>query len=175
MWNLAKTYAIVIGCVLVTAMVSAASGSAAFPASLNRTIGGWPGVPPDLSESFVSMTVQGGAFDLGDPLGPGLYQLRSHSEIHVVANCPFDIKASFAGLRAESSGKAIASAHLSVAVNGTAVPVGGRSVTVERSNGPTGPSGEDIAMDLKVGFLNLPTYPAGRYQGAVKLTIMPRP
>ena len=193
MWNLAKTCAIVAICVIAADIASAASRTASFSGgprksqavwpSLTslvgtggrRTAGGWPPAGGDPSGTFVGLSVKNGPLSLGEPVGPGLHQLRSHTEAHVVANCPFDIKASFSGLRAEGSGTVIPSGHLSVAINGKGVPIGEGQVTILQSNTPTGPGGEDVPVDLKVGFLGLPIYPAGRYHGAIELTIMARP
>lgn len=153
MWNLAKTFAMVTVC-----LAAAEVASAGFPA-----------------KPFVSVTVKDGLLDLGDPVGPGYHQLKSSVDAHVVANCAFDIEASFSGLRSGRRGAAIAPRHLSVAVNGKEVPVGTGRVNIAQSNGPTGPGGEDVPVELAVGFLSLPRYAADRYHGTLVLTIMARP
>lgn len=153
MWNLAKTFVIGAMCLVVSNVASAAI----------------------MPQPGVGLTVKRQAFDLGDPVGPGLHQLRAQIDAHVVANCPYDIEASFSGLRNGRDGTSIASGHLKVAINGKKVSVGGERVTIVQSNRPTGPSGEDVPVDLKVGFLGSLIYPAGQYRGTVELTIMARP
>ncbi len=153
MWNLAKTCAIVTVCLAVADIASA--------------------VYPE--QPFVSVTVTRDPLDLGEAVGPGLHQLTSRLKAHVVANCPYHIEASFTGLRNGTGGKAILPQHLSVAINGKETPVGTGRVTIVTSNRPTGPGGEDVPVDLQVGFLGVPTYPAGQYRGALVLTVMAGP
>jgi hypothetical protein len=153
MWNLAKTYAIVTVCLVV-----ATAASAQYP-----------------SQPFVGMTVTQEPIDLGDVIGPGVHQIRSQATVHVVANCPYHIEASFQGLRNGSGGKAISPQHLTVAINGKEMPVGTGRITIAQSSRPTASAGEDIPVDLQVGFLGLPIYPAGRYHGALMLTVMVGP
>lgn len=153
MWNLAKTCAIV-AVFLVVADVASAQ----------------PGAPP-----FVSVTVTREPLDLGDVAGPGLHRVRSRLTAHVVANCPYHIEASFTGLRHGTGGRMIAPQHLSVAINGKEVPFGTGRVTIAQSSAPTSSAGEDVPVELQVGFLGLPTYPAGRYLGSLVLTVMAGP
>ena len=153
MWNLAKTCAIVTVCLAVADVASAMYAS----------------------QPFVSVTVTGDQLNLGEAVGPGVHQLRSRLKAHVVANCPYHIEASFAGLRNRTGGKVISPQHLTVAINGKEMPIGTGRVTVAQSSGPTASAGEDVPVDLQVGFVGLPTYPAGRYLGALVLTIMAGP
>lgn len=153
MWNLAKTCVMIAVCFAVADVASAMYAPA----------------------PFVSVTVQREPLDLGEAVGPGLHPLRSRLTAHVVANCPYHIEASFTGLRNSKDGKTIAPQHLSVAINGKKTPVGTGRVTIAQSNRPTPSGGEDVSVDIEVGFLGLPTYSAGRYHGALILTVMARP
>jgi hypothetical protein len=153
MWNLAKTCAIVAVCLAMTDIASAA-----YP-----------------SQPFVSMTVTRDPLDLGDVVGPGMHQVRSRATAHVVANCPYHIEASFEGLRNGPGGKVISPQHLTVAVNGKEMSVGTGRITIAQSSRPTASAGEDVPVDLQVGFLGLPAYPAGRYYGTLVLTVMVGP
>ncbi len=153
MWNLAKTCAIVTVCL---AMVDVAG--AVYP-----------------SQPFVSVTVTRDALDLGEVVGPGMHQVKSRAIARVVANCPYHIEASFGGLRHGPRGKVISPQHLSVAVNGKEIPVGTGQVTIAQSNRPTSSAGEDVPVDLQVGFLGSSAYPAGRYYGTLVLTVMVGP
>jgi len=64
---------------------------------------------------------------------------------------------------------------LLVAINGRAVPVGTRRVTIAQSSEPTPPSGVDVPIGLQVGVKRSAYYPAGRYSGMLVLTVMAAP
>jgi hypothetical protein len=174
MWNLAKTCAIVTVCLAVAGVASAADSSASLWSRTRKAQMAANHLPSavDMSVPFVSMTVTNDPLDLGEVLGPGVHRVHSKATVHVVANCPYHIEASFEGLRNGSGGKVISPQHLTVAVNGKEMPIGTGRVTIAQSSRPTTSAGEDVPVDLQVGFLGLPTYPAGQYHGALVLTVM---
>jgi hypothetical protein len=168
MWNLAKTCAIVTACLAATCVASAVRLPSPVAIKRHRSMPvAYPQAP------FVSVTVSGEPLNLGSVPGPGMHQARSQMTAHVVANCPYHIEASFTGLR--HGGKVIAPQHLSVAVNGKEMPIGSGRVTIAQSGVPTPPGGQDVPVDLQVGFMGAPIYPAGRYLGTLVLTIMVGP
>lgn len=177
MWNLAKTCAIVTVCLAVAGLASAAGPSASFSGRARTAQMAVNRLAPAMSSSvpFVSLTVTNDPLDLGEVVGPGMHRVRSRATAHVVANCPYHIEASFEGLRNRSGGRAISPQHLTVAINGKEMPVGTGRVTIAQSSRPTVPAGEDVPVDLQVGFLGLPAYPAGQYYGALVLTVMVGP
>jgi hypothetical protein len=124
---------------------------------------------------MVTVTMKRDAVQLGEVPGPGMHQVKSRFTAHVVANCPYHIEATFTGLRNGSRGTTISPEHLTVAINGKETPVGTGRVTIAESGSPTPASGEDVSVDLQVGFLGLPKYPAGQYLGTLVLTVMAGP
>jgi len=153
MRNLAKTCAIVAVCLAVADVATAVSQY----------------------EPFVRVTVPREPLRLGEVARPGLQQIRSRLTAHVVANCPYHIEASFQGLRHEKGRVAISPKHLSVAINGKAMPIGKSRVTVAQSSKPTRSAGVDVPVDLQVDVMSLPGYPAGRYRGTLVITVMAGP
>ncbi|MBN1360260.1 MAG: hypothetical protein JW993_06700 [Sedimentisphaerales bacterium] len=177
MWNLAKTFAIVAVCLATADAVSAVSRPQLLQRERRRTFEAAANAANALYQSgpFVGVTVTDEPLELGEVVGPGWHHLQSHLTAHVVANCPYHIEASFTGLRHGNGGKLVLPQHLTVAINGKETPVGTGRVTIAQSGRPTGPAGEDVPVDLQVGFMGLSTYPAGRYNGNLVLTIMAAP
>jgi hypothetical protein len=162
MCNLAKTFAIVAVCLAAVDVATATSATAARAIAMKQY------------EPYVHVTVPREPLRLGEACRPGMQEMRSCLTAHVVANCPYHIQASFQGLRHER-GAAFSPKHVSVAINGKATPIGTGKVTVAQSNKPTTSAGEDVPLDLRVGVMNLPLYPAGRYSGTLVITVMAGP
>jgi hypothetical protein len=158
MWNLAKTGAIVAVCLAVVEVATAAA-----PAAVPRY------------GPFVHVTVPRKPVRLGEVTRSGMQQVKSHVTARVVANCPYQIEASFEGLRHEQGKAVIAPKHLSIAINGKPTPIGKGRVTIAQSRKPTKSTGEDVPVDLQIGVKNLPMYPAGRYSGTLVITVMAGP
>jgi len=150
MRNLAKIFTIVAAC-LVMADVAAAV---------------------NLEMPFVSVSLPRTPIHLGDVYGPGLKRIGAELKAHVVANCPYHVEASFQGFRHQGGAVAISPKHLTVAINGKEVPVGTGRVPIAQSSKPTSSGGVDVPVDLQVGVTGLVSYPAGRYTGALVITVM---
>jgi hypothetical protein len=93
----------------------------------------------------------------------------------VVANCPYNLSASFEGLKHEQGKAVIAAKDMAVTINGRAVPSGKVRVPIVTNGHATSPSGADVPIDLQVAVKGLVSYPAGQYGGALVLTIMAAP
>ena len=148
MCNLAKTVSVVV----FLAMASSASAI-------------------DMSMPFVKISTSGKPLHLGTVWGPGLKQVGARFSARVVANCPYHLDASFGGLRHEAGKGAISPRHLSVMINGKAVPVGAGKVPIAHSYRPTSAGGVDVPVELQVGVRGLASYPAGRYNGILVITV----
>lgn len=124
----------------------------------------------DPSLPFVAVTVPRGPVNLGEVCGPNLKEVGARFDAHVVANCPYHISASFDGLRHQSRKVAISPKHMTVMINGREVPVGTGRVPIA-SQGPTPRGGVDVPVELQVGVKAKASYPAGRYNGTLVITI----
>jgi hypothetical protein len=153
MRNLAKIFVIVTAC-LVMADVAAAV---------------------NLEMPFVSVSLPRTPIYVGDLYGPGLKRVGAEFKAHVVANCPYHVEASFQGFRHQGGAVTISAKHLTVAINGKEVPVGTGRVSIAESSKPTSSGGVDVPVDLQLGVTGLASYPAGRYTGALVITVMARP
>jgi len=153
MWNLAKSSAMVVACLIAARTASAV----------------------DMAQPFVQVKVPQKPLYLGEVYGPGVKQLAGQTVARVVANCPYHIEVSFAGLSREQDGAAIAREHLSVAINGRSLPVGKGRVPIATSRHGTSSSGVDVPIELQVGVNGLASYPAGRYAGTLVITVMAGP
>ncbi len=154
MWNLAKTCAIVAGCLVATSTASAVN----------------PFVP------FVMVKGSSKPLYLGEVYGPGTKRLAGRTTVQVVANCPYHIEASFEGLRHERGKAAIPAKHMSVAINGRQVHVGtNRRVPIATARDSTPSTGVDVPIELQVGMDGLASYPAGRYSGILVITVTAGP
>lgn len=129
----------------------------------------------DLPEPFVALAVQSKPLYLGEAWGPGLKQMGAQLNARVLANCPYRLEASFQGLRHRQGKAVISPRDMSVAINGEPVAVGGGRTTVVSSYEPTPSGGVDVAIALQVGVRGLELYPAGRYGGALVITVMAGP
>jgi len=153
MWTLAKACAVVSACLVAVGSAGAV----------------------DMSQPFVAVSVQSTPLYLGEVWGPGLKQMAAQVNARVKANCPYHVEASFQGLRHVEGKATIAPKHMSVVINGRAVPIGTGRIPVANSQGPTPYGGVDVPIELQVGVRNLEHYPAGRYGGALVITVMAGP
>jgi len=152
MKNLAKIFAIVVGCLAAADVASA--------------------IDPSLP--FVSVSLPQKPINVGVVWGPGTRRVGAQFVARVVANCPYYIDASFQGFKHER-GKVMDAKHLSVAINGTEVLVGAGRAAIAESSKPTPAGGVDVPVDLQMSVSGLASCPAGRYRGALVVRVMARP
>jgi hypothetical protein len=157
MWYLAKILSIVI--------VWLAAGSA---------MGNTPPPPPPPIAPFVKVTVPGGPMQLGDVWSVGAFQAGAEVKVHVLANCPYQVEASFRDLRHGAGHELLSPKQVIVAINGKQTSLGGK-VPVALSGLPTPPSGTNIPVNLQVGVNNLMNCRAGRYNGTLVISVMAVP
>jgi hypothetical protein len=124
----------------------------------------------DSSRPFVIVSIPDKPLNLGQVCGPNLKQVGAEVTAHVVANCPYVISASFTGLRHERRNVEISPQHLSAAINGKQLPIGGSGVVIS-AQGPTPRKGVDIPLELQVGVKTVASYPAGRYGGNLVIKV----
>ncbi len=124
----------------------------------------------DMSQPFVAVTAPRTPVNLGEVCGPNLKEVGAKFNAHVVANCPYHISASFDGLRHQNRRIAISPKHMTVTINGRQVPVGTGRVPIA-ARGPTPRGGVDVPVELQVGVKAKASYPAGRYNGTLVITI----
>jgi len=149
MMNLAKTFLCIAACLVV------ANGAAAV----------------DLSMPFVSVSLPRTPINVGGVWGPGLQEVTAEFDAHVVANCAYHLSASFREFKHEKGKATMAEPDLQVAINGNKVPVGSGRVPVAQSSQGTGAGGVDVPLELWLGLRHLVSYPAGRYEGALVITV----
>ena len=150
MWFLAKTFAFLTVCLVVTQGARAA----------------------DWSEPFVAITTPREPVYLGEVYESALKDAVARVKAHVVASCPYHILASFDGLRHRVDNTPIAPKDLNVSINGQSVPVGTARVPIV-SDGPTPRGGSDVPIEIRVGVRTIQCYPAGQYRGTIVITITP--
>jgi hypothetical protein len=124
----------------------------------------------DWSKPFVAITVPRESLYLGVVYESNANEAVARATAHVVANCPYHVSAAFDGLRHEETNVAIAPSDLVVKINGKLVPVGGNGVRIA-SNGPTPRNGVEVPIEMQVGVKTIQPYPAGRYSGALMITV----
>jgi len=128
----------------------------------------------DAWKPFVEVTLPHDVVDLGCEWGPGVKRLAARLCAHVVSNCPYHLAASFQGFR-HAGGKAVMSpADLRVAINGHDASGGAKKVPIASSRKPT-PGGVDVPVNLRVAVKGLEYYPAGQYNGILRITVMAGP
>ena len=153
MKNLAKIFAIVVGCLAMADVASA--------------------IDPSLP--FVTVSLPRRPVNVGVVWGPGTRRVGAQFVARVVANCPYHIDASFQGFTHERGGGIMDPKHLLVAINGTEVPVGAGRATVAQSPRPTPSGGVDVPVDLQMRVSGLASWKAGRYSGALVIRVMAKP
>ena len=132
-------------------------------------------VAVNMEMPFVSVSLPRTAVHIGEVWGPGVNRAGAEFMAHVVANCPYHVEASFQGFRHVTGAATMAPQDLSVAINGKKVPVGAGKVQIARGKRATPANGLDVPVDLQVGVTGLASYPAGRYSGALVITVMAAP
>ncbi len=159
MSNLAKFLAIVT--------VWLAAGSA---------MGNTPPPPPPMGPvpPFVKVTIPKEPLQLGDIWSGGAFQAGAQVNVHVVANCPYQVDASFRDLKLGTSNQVVSPEQLMVAINGKRTTLGGR-VPIVSSRQPTPLDGVDIPVELQVGVNDFMKSRAGRYNGTLVITVMAVP
>jgi len=128
----------------------------------------------DRSQPYVVVSIPDKPLNLGEVCGPNLKEVGAKVTAHVEANIPYHISASFGGLRHQSSNVAISPKHLTATINGKDLPIGSSRVPIA-SQGPTPRGGVKIPLDFQVGVRAVAVYPAGRYRGALIITVTPGP
>jgi hypothetical protein len=119
---------------------------------------------------FVKITPPEGALYLGNFWTTGTNETAGRTKVHVVANCPYQIQASLQGLKHVTGKSTMLPKHMTVTINGERARFGER-VRIVQSGQPTPPTGVDVPVELKVAMSNMVLYPAGRYGGALVITI----
>jgi len=107
----------------------------------------------------------------GKVVGPGPTRLRAETTVHVAANCPYHLMASFQGFVRQAAGRtALPPKLMKVTINGKEVPIGTERVEIA-TGGPTPPAGVDVRIVVEIETAGALTYPAGRYEGNLEITI----
>ncbi len=133
-----------------------------------------PPLPVSPVPPFLKVTVPQGPLHLGSVLGGGAFYAGAQVDVHVVANCPYQVQASFRELKHGSSDQPVAPKHLLVAINGKRAAVG-EKVAITQTREPTPVNGVDVPVQLQLGVDNLMNYRAGRYHGTLVITAMALP
>jgi len=133
-----------------------------------------PPLPEAPIQPFVKVTVPKTPLYLGDILIGGAFQAGAEVKVNVLANCPYQLEASFRDLRQGMGGQPLSPKHWMVAINGKQTSIGGK-VPVALSRLPTPPNGVDVPVNLQVGANDVMNCRAGRYHGTLVLTVMAVP
>lgn len=163
MWNLAKICAMVAICLGTTSGAGAVT-----PPRANGPRGG-------LFKPTAVVSAPNTPLQFGKVSGPGPTQLKAQTTAHVVANCPFQLTASFQGL-VEAAGKKIAipPTQMAVKINDKEVPIGTDRVLIA-TGGPTPPAGVDVPVVIVMEMKGVSSYRAGRYGGNLVLAVKTGP
>lgn len=139
-------------------------------------VGNTPPPPPPVipAPPFVKVTLPKESLRLGDIWSSGAFQANGKLDVHLVANCPYQVDASFRDLKRGGGDEPLPTKRVMVAINGKQTSLGGR-VQVARSGQPTPVSGVDIPVQLQVGLDNFMSFRAGRYNGTLVITVMAVP
>jgi hypothetical protein len=139
-------------------------------------MGNTPLPPPPVGPipPFVHVTVPRETLRLGDIWSGGAFQAGTKVDVHVVANCPYQLEASFRDLRPGASNDPLPPNLVMVAINGKQTSLGGR-VPVVQAGEPTSSNGVNIPVQLQVGVKDLMKFRAGRYNGTLVITVMAVP
>jgi len=124
-----------------------------------------------LDEPFVEFSVKPDRIDLGMVPTTGRGSSRAELEAHIVANYPYQIKASFTPFKQERGHYSIKPKHISAKLNGKNVLIGGTAVPIIRSEKATPDGGLSFPVDVKLSLSNAVMYPAGPYKGTLIFTI----
>jgi len=132
-------------------------------------------VPVKPFKPFVSISIKPDQLNLGtiSTRTPG--SLPAKLEAHIIANCPHQVRASFAPFTQKCGRVSIRPKDMSVEINGVDVPIARRTVPIIRSVRATPKGGVDVPVDVKFSLANAVRYPAGPYEGALIFTVMAGP
>jgi hypothetical protein len=126
-------------------------------------------VPP-----FVKVTVPKEPLQLGDIWSGGAFQAGAQVDVHLVANCPYQVEASLRDLKYGAGSQSLSPKQVVVAINGKQTSLGGR-VPVAVSQPPTPVDGVNVPVQLQVGVNDIMNCRAGRYNGTLVITVMALP
>jgi hypothetical protein len=128
-----------------------------------------PPVPP-----YVKVTVPRQPLYLGDAAWGGALQAGAKVDVHLVANCPYQVEASLRDLKYGTGSELLSPKQVLVMINGKKTSLGGR-VPVAVAQPPTPVNGVDIPVQLQVGVNSIMNCRAGRYNGTLVITVMGLP
>jgi len=126
---------------------------------------------------FVKLSVKQDRLDFGMVPSIGRRRSRRSSssqaqlEAHIVANCPYQIKASFEPFKRVRGHFSIRPEHMSAEINGANVNIAGKAVPIITSMKPTPKGGVDVPVDIKLSLADAAMYPAGPYKGTLIFTV----
>lgn len=101
----------------------------------------------------------------------GLRQIQAKTTVRVLANRPFRLDASFAGLTQAEGQAEIPAQLMTVTINGKHVPIGTVRVPIASGNA-TPYEGVEVPIVIDVTLKGSTFYPAGRYGGNLVLAAM---
>jgi len=133
-----------------------------------------PPMPVNPVPPYLKVTVPREPLRLGNVMIGGAFQAGGQVNVHVVANCPYQIQASFRDLKHGTASEPVAAKHLLIAINGKRAGLG-EKVPIALTREPTPANGVDVPLQLQVGVDNLMNYRAGRYNGTLVITAMALP
>jgi len=122
-------------------------------------------------EPFVNLSVKPEKVNIGIVPSRGRGGAEVELEAHIVANYPYQIKASFTPFKKLRSSTKIKPKHMSARINGSNVPIAGTAVPIIRSVEATPPGGINIPVNVNLSLENGMMYPAGMYKGDLIFTI----
>ena len=132
-------------------------------------------IPVKPFKPFVSISIKPDILNLG--VIPHRGSLLTKLEAHIVANCPHQVRASFAPFaqQRQRGRVSIRPKDMSVVINGVKVPIARRAVPIISSVKPTPAGGVDVPVDMKFSLDNAVRYAAGPYEGTLTFTVMAGP
>ena len=132
-------------------------------------------IPVKPIKPFVSVSFKPNQLDLGTVSKRTPGSLPVKLKAHIIANCPHQVRASFAPFTQQSGRASIQPKDMSVEINGVNVPIARTAVPIIRSVRATPKEGVDVPVDVKFSVAKATRYPAGPYKGAIIFTIMAAP
>jgi hypothetical protein len=156
---------VVICVVTVASLGLAGIGQAKKP--VGQFAGDFPGGP------FVAISFEADELNLGAVSQMGVNSLVGGLTAHIVANCPFNVRASFSSFKRQGGGGFIPREETLLTINGLNVPVSGRSVSIISSAKATPAAGVDVPLECKFTVGGVEQYRPGTYEGTLTFTITP--
>jgi hypothetical protein len=156
---------VVIWAVAVVLLGLAGTGWAVKP--VGQFAGDFPSGP------FVAISFEPDELNLGALEHTGPNSLMGVLTAHIVANCPFNVRASFSSFKRKGGGGFIPCDETSLTINGVNVPISGRSVSVISSAKPTPAAGVDVPLECRFTVGGVDQYRPGTYEGTLTFTIAP--